>query len=143
MNNPSRIVWRLHMQSAPTKVYQAIATSEGRARFWSESADEVDDLIHFVFISGVQTRSRILERLPPHRFVIEYFDSRVEFDLQNDGSGGTDLTLTNTGYGPEGYLEVLPGWLNVLFPLKAFVDHGIDLRNHDPDRTWVQRFVDQ
>lgn len=32
---------------------------------------------------------------------------------------------------------------NVLFPLKAWLVSGIDLRNHDPQRTCDQRDADQ
>jgi hypothetical protein len=39
--------------------------------------------------------------------------------------------------------EVHAGWLNVLFPLKAYVAHGVDLRNHDPRRTWDEGYADQ
>jgi hypothetical protein len=30
----------------------------------------------------------------------------------------------------------------VLLALKAAVDHGIDLRNHDPRRTWDRGYAD-
>ncbi len=39
--------------------------------------------------------------------------------------------------------EASARWLNVLLPLKAFVDHGVDLRSHDPTRTWDDGYVDQ
>lgn len=29
------------------------------------------------------------------------------------------------------------GWLNVLFPLKAWLLQGLDWRNDDPTRTWI------
>ena len=35
------------------------------------------------------------------------------------------------------------GWLNVLFPLKGYIDHGVDLRNHDPGRAWDDGYADQ
>jgi hypothetical protein len=38
--------------------------------------------------------------------------------------------------------EVLPGWVSVLMALKAYVDHGVDLRNHDAARTWDQGYCD-
>ena len=56
---------------------------------------------------------------------------------------GVTVTLTNEGVHPEDHCEVMAGWLNVLFPLKAAVDHGIDLRNHDPSRTWDHSYADQ
>jgi len=37
---------------------------------------------------------------------------------------------------------VLAGWVSVLMALKAAVDHGVDLRNHDPQRTWDQGYAD-
>lgn len=139
----SKVEWRLHLQSSPEDVFELLSTDEGRARFWAESAEERDGAVRFRFINGVRTTSRILVRDPPHRIEFDYFDSRATFVLAPDGAGGTDLTLTNTGVDERDYLEVLPGWLNVLFPLKAAADFGVDLRNHDPARTWDQRFVDQ
>ena len=34
------------------------------------------------------------------------------------------------------------GWVSVLLTLKAAADFGVDLRNHDPTRTWDQDFAD-
>ena len=39
-------------------------------------------------------------------------------------------------------LQRSPGWLNVLLPLKACVDHRVDLHNHDPAPSWDQGYVD-
>ncbi|MCG8406994.1 MAG: SRPBCC domain-containing protein [Phycisphaerales bacterium] len=142
-STPDRILWRIHLASPPKAVYELIATDTGRARFWAESAVERDGAIDFVFINGMRNRSQILKRTPPHHFELDYFNSRVVFELAPDSKGGTDLTLTNTGVDPEEWDEVLPGWLNVLFPLKAAVDFDIDLRNHDAARTWEQGYVDQ
>lgn len=137
------IRWRLHLRSSPPRVYEMLATAAGRACFWAERADERDGAIHFRFINGAATTSPILERDPPRRWSIEYFGARVNFDLEEDGAGGTDLTMTTTGFRPDDREELLAGWLNVLLPLKAAVDFGIDLRNHDPARTWNHGFVDQ
>ena len=67
----------------------------------------------------------------------------VRFELVSDGTGGTDLLMTQTGVGSEDWNEVHAGWLNVLFPLKAWLVHGIDLRNHDRDRSWDEGYADQ
>ena len=137
------IRWRLHLRSSPQRVYDMLATPAGRACYWAESADERDGAIHFRFINGVTTASPILERTPPRRFAIEYFGARVDFGLTGDGTGGTDLTMTTTGFRPEDRDDLLAGWLNVLLPLKAACDFGVDLRSHDPERTWDRGFVDQ
>ena len=62
---------------------------------------------------------RILEADPPRLFAFTYFGSRALFELAPDGAGGTDLVLTNSAVPDEDYEEMLPGWLNVLLPLKA------------------------
>jgi len=145
------IIWRLHVRSSPEKVFALLDSDAGRASFWAESAIERDGVIHFEFINGMRDEARILERNPPRRFAIKYFGARGVFALDpapppgggGGGGGGTDLTMTNTGFDPADRDDLLPGWLNVLFPLKAAADFGIDLRSHDPTRTWEKGFVDQ
>ncbi len=139
---PEPIVWKLHLQSPIAKVYEALDSDEGRARFWAESARELDNTIHFEFINGVKYAAIVLLRQPPYRFEIDYFNSRVSFELKEDKNGGTDLQLTNSDVPWEDYEEVYAGWLSVLFALKGFVDFGIDLRNHDKSRTWDDGFIE-
>lgn len=120
-----------------------IATPAGRRRFWAESADERDSAVEFRFSTGAGWRGRVLEQVPPRRYAVEYFGgSRVTFALADDGSGGTDLTLTESGVDSEEWPENHAGWVSVLLALKAAVDFGVDLRNHDPERSWETGFVD-
>lgn len=87
--------------------------------------------------------ARVVAEEPPRRFGIEYLGgTRTTFVLEPDGAGGTDLTLTDEHVAPEHREDVFAGWVSVLLALKAAVEHGIDLRNHDADRTWDQGFVD-
>lgn len=142
-SDPERIVWRIHLESPPDAVYEALDSDAGRASFWAESAVEHDGVISFEFINGVNYQGRVVGRKAPHRWSVDYFGSIAEFVLKSDGRGGTDLTLINTGVAAADRVEVTAGWLNVLFPLKAAIDFGIDLRTHDPTRTWQEGFVDQ
>jgi uncharacterized protein YndB with AHSA1/START domain len=139
----TRIQWRLHLASPRQTVYDMLATPEGRARFWAESAGEQNGMIDFRFPNGETWQSKILERMPPNRFRLRYYGgSLVTFALSDDGSGSTDLLLTDEGVPPEHHAEVLAGWVSVLLALKAAVDFGVDLRGHDPARTWDQGYVD-
>ncbi len=137
------IRWHMHIPAAPEKVWDALDTDAGRAAFWAESAPERDGVVHFRFINGYRCESRVLERRAPALWVIDYIGGPARFELQPDGRGGTDLTLTHEGIGADEWNEVHAGWLNVLFPLKAWVAHGIDLRNHDGQRSWDQGYADQ
>ena len=100
-------------------------------------------MIHFVFPNGAEWKGRILEKNPPHRFRVEYYGGSITtFELSPDGSGGTNLTLTDAGISAEDRTEVIAGWVSVLMALKASVDFGTDLRNHDPERTWDEGYVE-
>ena len=141
--DPQVIRWRLHLASPIHKVYQALSTDEGRASFWAESAIEQDGVIHFVFPNGAEWKGKILQVDPPSIFSLHYYGGSVtSFNLEEDGKGGTNLTLTDVGV-PDAYRsEVIAGWVSVLMNLKAAVDFGVDLRIHDHDRNWNHGFVE-
>jgi hypothetical protein len=141
--NPAAISWRLHLQSPPDAVYDMVATDQGRARFWAESVVETEGIIHFIFPNRLTWQGRILERRPPRHFKVEYFGhSETTFEFADDGAGGTDLTLTDAGMPEVDKTEVIAEWVSVLLALKAAVDFGVDLRNHDPRRTWDEGFAE-
>ncbi|MDP9370097.1 MAG: SRPBCC domain-containing protein [Chloroflexota bacterium] len=141
--DPHALRWRVHLISPPGQVHAVLMTDLGRAHFWAESVWEEDGLITWVFPGGQTWRGEVLENVPPRRFAVRYVGGSVAtFDLADDGSGGTDLTLTDAGVPAEHRAEVAAGWVSVLLGLKAAVDFGIDLRNHDPARTWAQGYVD-
>jgi uncharacterized protein YndB with AHSA1/START domain len=138
------ILWRLHTSSPPERIWEMLTTDAGRESFWAERSRTIGpELFTLSFSMGVEAECRILEAAAPARFAFTYFGTRVLIELASDGKGGTDLTLTNSEVPPEDYEEMLPGWLNVLLPLKAAADFGIDLRNHDGARTWREGYVDQ
>jgi uncharacterized protein YndB with AHSA1/START domain len=136
------IRWRMHVPAAPEVVFAALATDAGRAAFWAESAVESDGHVEFRFRNGFVHRSRILEREAPRLLALEYLGGPARFDLTPDGEGGTELRLTHEGVRAEAWIETHAGWLNVLFPLKAWVVHGVDLRNHASGRTWDEGYAD-
>ena len=136
------ITWRIHFRSDPERAFHMLTSDEGRATFWAESAVERDGSIEFLFPNGMRYVGKILEYSPPTRFSIEYFGSVATFELAEDGRGGTDLTLTDSGVPDEDRAETAAGWVSVLLGLKSAVDFGVDLRNHDPLRNWDQGFID-
>jgi uncharacterized protein YndB with AHSA1/START domain len=137
------IRWRMHLPVPPERAYEAIASDEGRASFWAESAIERDGAVEFTFVNGYRTRSPIVRREPPRVFALDYIGAVARFELTPDGRGGTDLLLTHDGVPLSEWNEVHAGWLNVLFPLKAWLAFGVDLRNHDPARNWDAGYADQ
>ena len=139
----SNITWRLHLRASPREVFEMWATEEGRARFWAETAAETDGCIDFSFPNGLKWRAKILNKSAYRQLQIVYIDNSITtIDLAEDGHGGTELLLTDTGVATDARTEVIAGWVSVLMSLKGAVDFGVDLRNHDPLRTWDQGYVE-
>ncbi len=137
------IRWRLHCRSSPEALFQMLTTDSGREAFWAERSVANAGSFRLRFPDGTEERCEVVEAVAPSRFAFRYFGSDVLITLDTDGRGGTDLELINSGVTAEDYEEVHAGWLSVLLPLKAAADFGIDLRNHDPSRTWRELYVDQ
>ena len=79
------------------------------------------------FQEALDLYRKVIERLPPARFVVEYLGGTMAtFELADDGAGGTDLTLNDIGVPEEHLAEVSAGWVSVLLALKAAVDCGVD-----------------
>ena len=136
------IRWKMHFISPPDKVFAAISTDAGRSQYWAESAPEADGHITFHILGYEPSSGRILKRHPPSLFSLEYFGTIVEFSLADDGSGGTDLSLLATQVDESFRMEMVAGWVSVLMAMKAAVDHGVDLRNHDEARNWENGYAD-
>lgn len=136
------IKWKIHCKASVESVYKLLSTDEGRSKFWAERTKEQNGIIHFEFPNGQFYESRIVEKMPPSKFSLIYFDSLVTFELSPANSGGTDLTVIHENVPASEYDDTKAGWISVLLTLKAYVDFGIDLRNHHNDRTWDQLYVD-
>lgn len=138
--------WRLHLTSPPEKVHDMLASAKGRARFWAESAETVGeyaDKIAFHFANGDELGSTVVENSPPHQFAVTYWaQNKLTFTLEDDGRGGTDLTMREFSVPKDSADRDEMRWISVLLALKAAVDFNVDLRNHDADRTWDGGFVD-
>lgn len=137
------VQWRLHLRSSPSEAFRFLSTDDGRARFWAEEAVERDGVVHFRFPNGQTWEGAIVRSVPDRVFAVRYIGGSVAtFTLEDDGQGGTDLTLTDEGVSEDERVEVLSGWVSVLLSMKAAIDFGVDLRAHDPRRHWDHGFVE-
>lgn len=141
-DDPAVIRWRIHLSAAPETVFDALGTAEGRESFWADSAKEREGVIAFVIGPYPRYDARIAARHRPRLFALRYFDTDVTFQLDPDGRGGTDLTMLAENVPDETRAEFTAGWVSLLLTMKAAIDHGVDLRNHDPERTWVHGYAD-
>ena len=138
----TEIVYRIRLESPAEKVFALLATDRGRESFWAERTRQNGDEITFYFSNGEKLQSRILESSSPRRFSLTYFNgSIVTFDIEVLPSG-THLKLQETHLSVSDENQNRAGWVSVLMNMKAQADHGIDLRNHNPEYTWSDGYVD-
>ena len=142
-NEDKTIIWKLHFVSSPEKVYKALTDPKQRKGYWAESAEEVEEgLIHYKFLNGIEDKGRVLEQVENVRYCVNYFNWRVTFELTPDGKEGTDMLMTCQDVHENLKTELIAGWVSWLMAMKAWVDFDVDLRNHDPKRTWFDGFAD-
>ena len=142
IDDQNPIVWRLRLSSTPERVFSAWLTPADHIRFWAERSEPHAEGFRLHFIDGTVHVCQVRNRVNPSHIRMLYFGSRVDITLSRRDNG-TDLTLTASDVPVAEWQDVYAGWLNVLLPFKAWVDFGIDIRSHDPARTWQQRYVDQ
>ncbi|WUJ70991.1 hypothetical protein OG809_38590 [Kribbella soli] len=115
--------------SGPNDVYRAVSTALGRERFWATSAPESGGVISFRLGDGRTGECRIEEAVRDELYRLQYFGRTLTFTLTAGETGGTELMLSSSD--PADCAEVV----SLLLRLKASVDFGVDLRNHDEART--------
>ena len=141
-SEPGTIRWKMHFTSPINKVFDALTSDAGRASFWAEAAPEHNGRITFHILNYDPFSGAILRCEPPRVFKLEYFGTIVQFTLESDKQGGTDLSLLASGVDEAIRMEMAAGWVSVLMAMKAAVDYGVDLRNHDANRSWKQGYAD-
>ncbi|GAA3126664.1 hypothetical protein JOF29_002629 [Kribbella aluminosa] len=119
---------KVYCASAASDVYRAVSTVLGRERFWADQAPESDGVISFVLADGRRGQSRIERAVQDQLYELRYFGRTLTFRLA-PAAAGTDLTLTSDGP------DDVPELVSLLLRLKASVDFGVDLRNHDANRS--------
>lgn len=135
------VTWKVFINDSPVVVYRYLSMDRLRESFWAEKSNSTGHGFELTFPNGQSTSCRILLAEPYQHLAIEYFNSRVDFELKpiNDG---TELTVVNTNILESEYEDVLAGWVSVLLCLKVAIQFKKDIRNHNPARCWDQGFVD-
>ncbi|HEX9412846.1 MAG TPA: SRPBCC domain-containing protein [Ktedonobacterales bacterium] len=129
------------------RVWQAITTPSGITSWWAERAEiqPMDGgLLRLLFPNRRTLDSKVVQCRPSQMMSFVYFGgTRAQFEVHTATPGGTSLTVTDRGFSSqEDYAETLAHWTSVLLALKAYIDFGVDLRNHTPVFNWEQGYVD-
>jgi hypothetical protein len=139
---PVPIIWKLSLASPPARVWLLLDTDAGRERHWALTSEATEAGFRLSFPGDQADEVKVLERDPPRRMRIDYFGVECELMLEPTPEGGTLLTAIDHADDAEEWLGRHPGWVSWLLILKGAADFGVDLRNHHPERHWLEGFVD-
>jgi len=142
MDPGTPLLLRIRLQSNPDKIYECLTSDREREKFWVEKSIESDGGIFLLFPNGQKQMARIISDTPGKIFEIEYFGSYVKFEIFPQQGKGCILQLSNDKIPAADWCEQYAGWVSVLMALKGYADYGIDLRNHHPDYSWDQHYID-
>ena len=151
----SRFHIGLFLNARPQRVFRAWATAQGLESFFIKKAtftgkdggvrraDEpahVGDTYDFQFVHDFRLRGNVLEVSEPQRFKFTFGGSMtvdVEIALQSDGRTRCALTQesipTEQSERPYSHMNCRSCWIYFLMALKARLEHGIELRDLNPD----------
>lgn len=99
----------------------------GKTVVWTWEREQVSDDTHCV------------ELVPNERVVLAWkaykidYQTRFTLSVQDAGEGRTKVTVEETGWrrdepGIDSAIEHSAGWMHMLLCMKAYLEHGIDLR---------------
>lgn len=135
----------------PEQVFQAFATCSGMEAFFisemtvygpdgprkAESYFETGDRYRWRWLLGKEHQGEIIEVDVPRSLTITFGVAKVRFDFESYNSG-TLLKLTQFDM-PDNeedrvllHMNCRGGWIYHLTVLRAYLVHGVDVRDHDP-----------
>jgi hypothetical protein len=142
METEKELHLKIYLKTTPENLFQKLTTDDEREKFWAERSVETEGKISFTFPNGMIEHARIIRSIPDRIFEIEYFGSRVLFEIIPHHENECSLLLKNDRIPAGEFCEHYAGWVSVLMAFKAYVIFGADLRNHAPDLTWDQQYID-
>lgn len=131
---------KVRLNSPPSVAYERFTTDQGRETFLCESSQNDGTAALLQFPNGETTHLVTRASAANSRFAFEYFCDPVHVEFWA-ADHGTIVSLTTTVAVADA-ADIRAGWVSVLLALKASVDFGVDLRNHDKAHSWDQGFVD-
>lgn len=142
---------RIFVRARREKVYQAWTDEKVITEWFTEKAVIVPrkgGRLFFEWEGGDKLETTVIYARRPTRFVFPFGGKKVEVAVSFSGvKGGTivELHQYNMSRSPKSkammHTGCREGWAFFLTNLKAYLEHGIDLRGHDPKRCYVQGYV--
>lgn len=147
----SKFFLRIEIAVSPEKVYRAWTDGAQVARWFSVKADvepRKGGRLYFEWLGGDKLETKVLAARKPGllRFPFGSHGEEVEVRIKRVPGGSVcELRQSKMKTTPKMkvamHMGCKTGWVFFLTNLKAFLEHGIDLRSHRPDRCYTQNYL--
>jgi uncharacterized protein YndB with AHSA1/START domain len=156
MSKPAKYDWsqfkmKIEIDRPVSVVFEAWTNGDEIAKWFTEEAiiePRRNGRIYMMWLTGETMDDKIISIAKNRLFTIPFGDKRerVTVRFKKDGRGCIcELHQYNMGTSPKDKWEwhkgCAMGWTFFLANLKAYLEHGIDLRNHNPKRSYKKGFI--
>jgi uncharacterized protein YndB with AHSA1/START domain len=147
----TQFILRVYLKAPADKVYAAWTDAKLITRWFPEKAEieaRRGGRIYLEWVAGDKMDTQVIRARKPTLFVFPFGNKGEEVAVKiKKVKGGTicELHQYHMKTGPKDkvsmHMGCAMGWTFFLANLKAFLEHGVDLRGHDPKRCYRQNFI--
>lgn len=146
----TKFTLHVFVEASASKVFNAWTDDRQIVKWFPEKAGIEPCLggrIQFEWLAGDKLDKKITAFSRHRRLDFPFGDKGEKVSIRiKTVTGGAVCSLTQSGMknSPKGRLlhtGCMQGWTFFLTNLKCWLEHGIDLRSHDPRRSYRQNFV--
>jgi len=142
---------RVFIAAKPEKVFAAWTNDRLVSKWFTEKTiiePRKGGRLYFEWLAGDKLETKIVAIVKNKKFVFPFGPGKVEVAVtfKKDGKG-TICELHQYGMKTDPkskwnfHRGCIQGWTFFLTNLKAHLEHGLDLRSHDPNRSYRQDYV--
>ncbi|MCB2230828.1 SRPBCC domain-containing protein [bacterium] len=147
----TRFVLRIEIAASPARVFRAWTESDEVQAWFPEKAEsepKKGGRYYLEFLGGDIADMKFLEFRKPNKVVFTFGDKGETVTVRIRKAGKKticELEQSGMSTSPKSrvhmHMGCKTGWVFFLTNLKAYLEHGIDLRSHDRRKTYNQSYV--
>lgn len=147
----SQFVLRIYIKASPEKVFKAWTHDKTVSKWFTEKTiiePRKGGRIYFEWLAGDKLDTKVKQITKNKKFVFPFGKNNLEVTVAFKKAGkGTICELrqynikTDEASKWSVHRGCIQGWTFFMANLKSYLEHGIDLRDHDPKRTYKDDFI--
>ncbi len=142
---------RIAIDASPKKVFQAWTDDNIVPRWFTVKAEmepKKKGGIYWEWLGGDKLETKTIDYVRNKKFVFPFGSKgeQVAITIVPDGNGSIcELRQTKMKTDPKSRINMhmgcKQGWTFFLTNLKSYLEHGVDLRSHDPNRCYKRNYI--